>query len=161
MKYVDITKLNKITLLKHFEEERQEWLATEMSEADIALIHFGKLDKAGKPINPKERGDYGIWLAERSRTRPDHKYASGSLLSLEALYEGSWLADSTDVISEVEQTMDTERLLSTLTELQRVCFVEVRMNGRTQADVAAQLNISRDSVKQAVSAAVKKIKKYF
>ena len=161
MKNVDITKLKKTALLKHLEEERQEWLAAGMSEETIALIHFGELDKDGKPVDPKERGDYGNWLAERKHRRPDHKYAPGSPLSLEALYEGSWLADSTDVIGEVEQRMDTQRLFDTLTELQRICFIEVRMNGRTQEDVGVSLNISRESVKQAVSAAVKKLKKYF
>lgn len=161
MKNVDITKLNKTALLKHFEEERQEWLAAGMLEEDITLIHFGKLDKDGKPVNPKERGDYSVWLAERCLKRPDHKYAPGSPLSLESLYEGYWLADSTDVIGEVEQRMDAQQLFDTLTELQRICFIEVRMNGKTQAGLAAQLNISRESVKQAVSAAVKKLKKYF
>ena len=57
----DFTKLNKKALLENFEQERQEWLAAGMSEADIFKIHFGELDENGKLVRLKDScygGDY-------------------------------------------------------------------------------------------------------
>jgi hypothetical protein len=68
MNNVDITKLSFKHLMEHFEQERREWLEMGMNEADIFRVHFGD-------ENESKKGDYHIWLNERSHTRSDHKYA--------------------------------------------------------------------------------------
>jgi hypothetical protein len=64
--------------------------------------------------------------AARKHTRPDHKYAPGEPLSLSNLkYEGQWFADQGESISHVDSTIDLERAMSALTELQRRYVVKV------------------------------------
>ncbi|GHV14154.1 hypothetical protein FACS1894219_09880 [Clostridia bacterium] len=166
MNSADIYKLKREALMEAFEKERQEWLASGMSEADIYRIHFGDYgkDKGERNGAEPDYGDYGVWLSERKHIRPDHKYAPGVPLSLESVkYEGSWFKDigATDELLNIEQKADIEVLLLNLTDYQRRCFEEVRLNGRTQSDVAAELCVSRESAKQAVAGAVKKLKKFF
>jgi RNA polymerase sigma factor (sigma-70 family) len=96
----------------------------------------------------------------RKHSRP-HKY-TGIPVSLEEIAEnGAETAANRNGYDEVETALDLERALATLTELQRLCFVEVELNGRTQQSVADHLGVSRESVKQAVFGAKKKLKKYF
>ena len=149
----DFTKLSKEALLTHFEQERQECLEAGMDEAAIFRMHFGE-DGNG--------GDYATWLAERKQIRPDHKYCPGRPVAIETVDQaGALINDSRDVIGEVESQIDAEAALSTLTDLQRFCFVEVELNGRTQQSVAAELSKSRETVKYAIGAARKNLKKYF
>ena len=156
MNNTDITKLSRKQLMEHFEQERQEWLSAGMNEADIFRIHFGEENENGRG------GDYRVWLDERKRVRPDHKYAPGTPVAIDTVDpDGAWINGGMGGIDESEFNIDLEAALSTLTELQRKSFVEVRLNERTQAEVAEELGVSRESIKQAIAGALKKLKKYF
>ena len=161
----DLVRLSRKALLEHFEQERLEWLAAGMNEAAIFRIHFGDIDVNCKLIIPKDGsfgGDYLSWLAERKHIRPDHKYAPGTPIAIDTVDpEGTWINTDCSGLDDIEFNIDLEAVLSTLTELQRVSFIEVRLHGQTQADVARILNVSRESVKQAIRGALKKLKKYF
>ena len=152
----DFNKLSREQLMLHFEQERQEWLSAGMSEADISRIHFGTDEENGRG------GDYRIWLDERKHTRPDRKYAPGTPVAIDAVDPNSaWISDGRGGLDDAEFGIDLDAALRLLTDLQRVSFVEVRLNGRTQSDVADELNVSRESVKQAINGALKKLKKIF
>jgi len=99
-------------------------------------------------------------LSGRKHTRP-HKYTGipGSLE--EAAERGEEVADQRDDYAEIETAMDMERALATLTELQRLCFVEVRMKGRGYREVAAEIGKSRSVVEKAVKGAISKLLKLF
>ena len=156
MNNTDFTKLSRKQLMEHFECERQEWLAAGMSEGDIFRIHFGEEDENGLG------GDYRIWLDERKHTRPDRKYAPGAPIAIDAVDpSGAWISGGRSGLDDAEFGIDLDSALLLLTDLQRVCFVEVKLNGRTQSDIADELGISRESVKQAINGALKKLKKYF
>ena len=148
---VDITKLRRKELLTHFECERRLWLDAGMSEAAIFLVHFGENGRGG---------DYAVWLAERKHTRNDHKYAPGIPVAIDMIDpDCAWISSGRNTMDEVEFKIDMEAALSTLTDLQRRSFCGVRLDGRTQKDVADELGISRDSVKQAIEGAIKKLMK--
>jgi RNA polymerase sigma factor (sigma-70 family) len=152
----DYTYLSRRALLNHLEAERQEWLAAGMCDTDIHRVHFGSDDENGRG------GDYGVWLADRRRVRDDHKYAPGTPVALDTVDpDGVWLSSGHGGIDDVEFNIELESALSLLTPLQRVSFIEVRLNGRTQADVADELGVLRECVKQAIAGALKKLKKYF
>jgi RNA polymerase sigma factor (sigma-70 family) len=137
------------------ESERREWLAAGMSEADIHRVHFGEEHENGRG------GDYGVWLSERKHCRPDRKYAPGVAVAIDTVDpDGAWISGGNGGIDEVEFMTDLEAALDELTELQRKSFVEVRLNERTQADVADELGVSRESVKQAITGALKKLRKF-
>ena len=161
----DFVKLSKKELLEHFENERQEWLALGMSEAVIFRVHFGDLDSDGKLIRPKDGsygGDYLLWLAERKHTRPDHKYAPGTPVAIDTVDpDGAWISSGRGGIDDAEFNVDLEAALSTLTELQRFCFVEVCINDRTYRSVAAERGKSVGTVSDAVRAAKEKMKNFF
>jgi RNA polymerase sigma factor (sigma-70 family) len=152
----DFIRLSRKQLLEHFECERQEWLVAGMSEADIYRVHFGEENEKGRG------GDYRVWLNERKHVRPDHKYAPGVPTAIDTVDpNGAWISGGRGGMDDVEFQTDLEAAMSTLTPLQRSSFIEVRLNGRTQAAVADELGVSRDSVKQAINGAAKKLKKYF
>ena len=152
----DFTKLTRKRLFDRFEQERQEWLISGMSEADIFRIHFGEPYECGRG------GDYRMWLDERKHMRPDRKYAFGSPVAVNLIDpNGVWISGGRGGLDEVDVVLDLMLALSLLTEMQRVCFIEARLIGRTQAEVANNLGISRDSVKQAVAGALKKLKPFF
>ena len=73
-------------------------------------------------------------------------------------YEGGWFKDMHDAIGEIETMMDTEALLSSLTELQRTCFEEIRLNGRFQQEIADELGKSRSTVRRAAEGAAEILK---
>jgi DNA-binding CsgD family transcriptional regulator len=149
-------RLSRKEMLAHFEQERQEWLKAGMSEADIFYIHFGNESEDGRG------GDYRVWLDERKHTRSDHKYAPGTPVAIDVVDPNSaWIGGDKGGLCEVEFGIDLEIALAQLTSLQRSSFIEVRLNGRTQADVATALGVSRESVKQAINGALKKLKKIF
>jgi len=156
MDYPNFKKLSREQLMEHFEQERQEWLKAGMSDADIHRIHFGEESENGRG------GDYRMWLDERKHTRPDHKYAPGTPVAIDAVDpESAWISGGRGGLDDAEFNIDFESAFSQLTDLQRRSFIEVRLNGRTQADVASDLGVSRESVKQAIVGAVKKLKKFF
>ena len=152
----DFTKLSRKQLIEHFEQERQEWLAAGMSEADIFRIHFGEGNEKGRG------GDYRMWLDKRKHTRPDRKYSTGAPVSIDAVdREGAWIGDGCKELDIVEFNIDFEVALSTLTELQRFCFVSAVVNGMTHQSIADVLKTTRQNVDKHVRAATKKIKSFF
>jgi hypothetical protein len=156
MNNTDFTKLSRKQLMEQFETERQEWLAAGMSEADIHLVHFGEENEKGRG------GDYRVWLNERKHTRPDHKYAPGTPAAIDAVDpDSAWISGGRGGLDEAEFNIDFEAALLSLTELQRFCFVEVEMNGRTQQSVADEIGKTRVNVQYALGAAKKNLKKYF
>jgi len=155
VKSIDITKLSKRQLIKHFEQERQEWLTLGMSEAHIFYIHFGCLNENGWG------GDYRVWLDEQKHIRSNHKYCPGSPLIIHELdTEGIWIADTRDDITEAEIQIDINNALNNLTELQRFCFVEVILFERTQQSVALEIKIKQPNVHKHIKAAMKKLQSY-
>ena len=156
MSNTDFAKLSRKQLIEHFERERLEWLDAGMSEADIFRIHFGDEKENGRG------GDYRVWLNERKHTRPDHKYAPGMPVAIDVVDpSGEWISNGRGGLDDAEFNIDLEAALSKLTELQRFCFVEVVLNGRTQESVAIEIGKTRENVKYAIGAANKNLKKYF
>ena len=92
----------------------------------------------------------------------NRKHSRRHPISLEhADYEGEWFKDKADPIGDTEAAIDSEQALASLTELQRVCFTEVKMSGRGYREVAADLDKSRSVVEKAVKGAAEKLKKFF
>jgi len=152
----DLMKLSRKQLLEQFEQERKEWLAAGMSEVDILRIQFGEENENGRG------GDYRVWLNERKHTRPDHKYAPGKPVAIDMVDpHGDWISGGHGDLDDVEFSIDFKTALTTLTELQRFCFVEVALNGRTQQSVADELGIKQQVVDRHIRAAKKKIKNIF
>ncbi|WP_162291827.1 MULTISPECIES: sigma-70 family RNA polymerase sigma factor [Blautia] len=90
-----------------------------------------------------------------------HKH-TGVPISYESVFEnGGQVADKKDAFDQIELNIDLKKALSELTEIQRHCFVQVCINGKTQRDVAKELNKSKTVVAQAILGARKKLKKYF
>ena len=90
------------------------------------------------------------------------KHSRRHPISLEnAEYEGEWFQDKTDPIGDAEAAIDEERALASLTELQRHCFVEICMNGRTYRELALERGKSLGTVSEAVASAKEKMKKFF
>ena len=156
MANLNYTGIDRVELARLFEQERREWFGAGMSEADIYRMHFGDECDNGRG------GDYRVWLWECARVRANRKYAPGAPVSLEeADPDGEWISAGRGALDDVDFDADLEAAMSMLTALQRTSFVEVRLNGRTQADVATELCVSRESVKQAIDGALKKLRKYF
>jgi hypothetical protein len=156
VEYSNFSKLSREALLECFEQERKEWLAAGMSEADIHLIHFGEEKEKGRG------GDYRVWLNERKHRRPDHKYAPGTPAAIDAVDpNGAWISGGRGGLDEVEFQADLEVALATLTELQRFCFVEVYLNDRAYTDVAKHCGKHHSTIQESVKAASAKIKNYF
>jgi len=76
-------------------------------------------------------------------------------------YEGDWLEDTRDRISETETRMLFEQAADALTGPQRICFAEVCLYGRTQKSVADELGVAQQTVDRHIRAARKKLKKFF
>jgi len=165
MNNLNFVNLARTALFEAFEEERQEWLAAGMSEADIYLIHFGETDKDGKLHRPKDGGyasDYFAWLDERRHSRPDHKYSPGAPVAIDAVDpDGAWISDGRSGLNDAEFSIDLATVLDKLTELQRFCFVEVCLNGRTFTDVAKSCGKHHSTIQESVKAAKEKLKKFF
>ena len=99
---------------------------------------------------------------DKEEFNSNRKHSRRYPISLENCeYEGEWFEDKHDAISQAESSVDMERALASLTELQRICFVEVKLNGRGYRDIAAELNKSRSVVEKAVKGAVDKLKTFF
>jgi hypothetical protein len=156
MNNADYAKLSRKQLITQFEQERQEWLEAGMSEADVHRVHFGEEHENGGG------GDYRAWLNGRKHTRADRKYSPGTPVAVDTVDpDGAWISGGRGGLDDADFSVDLENALSTLTELQRFCFVEVEMNGRTQQSVADELGKSREDVKYAIGAAKKNLRKFF
>jgi RNA polymerase sigma factor (sigma-70 family) len=100
--------------------------------------------------------------ANRRHTRPDHKYAPGAPVSLDSLeYDGDWLADQNDGIALAELSIDLERAMASLTDLQRRYVSEVYLCGCSYAELARKDSISEAAVRKHVKLAITKLKNYF
>jgi len=156
MDNTNFKKLSRQQLMEHFEQERQEWLKIGMSEADIFRIHFGEESEKGRG------GDYRMWLNERKHTRPDRKYAPGTPVAIDAVDpEGAWISSGRGGLDDADFNIDLEAALSILTDSQRYCFVEVKLNDSTQAACAKKLGVRQQVVDKHIKAAIKKLQKFF
>ena len=156
MNNTDFTRLSRKQLMEHFERERQEWLAAEMSETDIFRVHFGNEDEDGRG------GDYRIWLNERKQTRSDRKYAPGTPVAIDEVDpDGAWISDGRRELDDIETQTDFDRAFNFLTELQRYSIIEVCLKERSYRDVAKERNKHHSTIAEAVKTAKEKIKKYF
>jgi len=100
--------------------------------------------------------------ANRSHTRADHKYAPGEPISFDSLdYFGEWFTDRGDNMEAVKLSLDLERALALLTDLQRQYFIMNRLEGYSCAEIARREGKHKVTVLDIVEAAEKKIKKYF
>ena len=152
----DFTNLSRKQLMKHFEQERQEWLDAGMSEADIFRVHFGEIDENGRG------GDYRIWLDERKHSRTDHKYAQGGSLSYcDNVYDDRKNSSRCNEIENLELSMDMEGALSILTELQRRYSIYVIIYGYTYTEVAQKYGVSEAAIRKHVKHAKQKMKVFF
>jgi len=96
----------------------------------------------------------------RKHTR-SHKY-TGFPVSYEEISEnGEQVADQVDTLTQIEFDIDYKQALSDLTDIQRYCFTEVCIRGKSQRYVAEELSRSKSFVTQAINGARKKLKKYF
>jgi len=96
---------------------------------------------------------------DRDAFNSERKHSRHHPMSLDHCeHHGEWFEDKHDAISEIELAIDLERALSTLTDLQRVCLVETRQNGKTQQELAVELGKSRSTVQKAVNGAIETLK---
>jgi RNA polymerase sigma factor (sigma-70 family) len=141
---------------KHLERERQQMLAAGMSEADIYRLHFGEENENGRG------GDYGVWLSERKHLRPDRKYSPGVPVAIDTIDpDSARISDGKSGLEDIEFEIDLKAAMNTLTELQRLCFIQVELRDRTQKAVADELKISQQMVDKHIKAAKKKLKVFF
>jgi RNA polymerase sigma factor (sigma-70 family) len=64
-------------------------------------------------------------------------------------------------IDNADFNIDLEAALMMLTESQKFCFVSVKLNGRTQQSVAAELGIRQPNVFKHIKKAEEKLKIFF
>jgi hypothetical protein len=156
MDYSNYAKMSRKALLESFEQERQEWLAAGMSDEAISRVHFGEEDEDGRG------GDYGVWLAERRRVRPDHKYAPGTPVAIDAVDpDSAWISGGRGGLDETEFNIDLEAALSKLSAKQKLCFVEVEINDRTQQEASKALGIAQPNLCKHIRDAKRKLKIFF
>jgi len=143
--------------MKHFEQERQEWLAIGMNEADIFRIHFGEIDENGKG------GDYRMWLDERKHIRSDHKYSYCKPVSLESMdYGGEWFSDNSDFLSDLIKTEDVTRLHIAIAKLlpeQQILIKRIYFNNEKIVDIATEQGVSKVAIHNRLAKIQKKFKK--
>jgi len=142
--------------VKHFEQERQEWLAAGMNEADIFRIHHGELEENGRG------GDYRIWLDERKHTRSDHKYAKGESLSFcDELYDEEEYTGNSNEIERLELSIDLAKVLSKLTERERFLVAAVYYHGRSYSEIAKEERKHRSTIMREVKTVTEKFKQLY
>jgi len=156
MTYPDLAVLSRKQLMEHFEQERQDWLAAGMSEADVYCVHFGDETENGRG------GDYRMWLNERKHLRSDHKYSPGTPVAIDTVDpDGAWISGGRGGLDAVEFEIDLESALATLTESQRLCFIEVVMNDKTQQEASRTLGIAQPNICKHIRDAKKKLRNFF
>ena len=103
-----------------------------------------------------------LTVMDREEFNSNRKHIRRHPISLEnCAYEGEWFEDKHSTISAIELAIDMKPALCLLTDLQRTCFVETILGGKSQREVAAELGKSRSTVQKAVDGAVEIIKKFF
>ena len=95
---------------------------------------------------------------ERRHRRPDHKYACGTPLSLDA--EDWLMLHTTTSYSAVELKIDFEIALESLTELQRRYFILSRMHGYSTYEIAQFVGKAQPVVYKSIAQAERKIKSF-
>ena len=100
--------------------------------------------------------------ADREEYNSNRKHRRRYPISLEnCAYEGEWFEDKDNPINDTETAIQWKQTSVALTELQRFCFVEVCLDGRTQQSVADELGIRQQVVDRHIKAAKKKLKVLF
>jgi len=146
-------KLSRQQVLVHFEQEREEWLAAGMSEADIFRVQFGEESEKGKG------GDYRVWLDERKHTRSDHKYAPGTPVAYDAVDpNNAWINGGRGGLDDAEFNIDFETALSKLPTAQRDLAEAIIFGGLTPAEYARGKQISKAAVSQTLERIRKNLK---
>jgi len=113
-------------------------------------------------VTQLEKADAEEVSDNRRHRRSDHKYAPGEPVSLDSLdYDGEWLTDRDDSIEATKISLDLERALALLTELQRRYFIMNHLEGYSCAEIARREGKHKVTVLDIVEAAEKKIQKYF
>jgi len=101
-------------------------------------------------------------IADCEEYNSNRKHSRRQPISLENCeYEGEWFEDKGNPINDTEAAILWERASAALTELQRLCFGEACLNGRTQQSVADELGIRQQVVDRHIKAAKKKLKVLF
>ena len=96
---------------------------------------------------------------DKKEFNSDRRHNSRCTVALDGCeFEGDWFMDGSDAIAEIEAVIDMERALAALTELQRICFTETKLNGKPQREVAVGLGKSRSTVRRAVDGALQILK---
>jgi RNA polymerase sigma factor (sigma-70 family) len=87
------------------------------------------------------------------------------LVSREAGEEGTemlvTIPASTDVCTEVENTLFLQQALSLLTPQQRAVIAKIILEGAPEQEVAGEMGITRQAVNRIKMRALKRLKKYF
>ena len=119
-----------------------------------------ELDESWHDILTTE--DHEDFNQERSHTRPDHKYAPGEPVSLNAGEStDDWLVFSTlTSYKAVELKVDLEMALETLTPLQRRYFVMNRIWGYKTTEIARFESKAQPTVFEVIMMAEKKIRDF-
>jgi len=100
--------------------------------------------------------------ANRRHIRNDHKYAPGTPISLNTVDESAEIPCKPRNIPDMAGIInDLRTALERLTHMQRFCFIETELGGRTQQSVADELGIAQKNVNKHIKAARKKIKIFF
>ena len=100
-------------------------------------------------------------LNDRKHSRPDHKYAPYTPLSLESLYEGAWFVADEDHITAAELIIDLTRALARLTILQRRYFIMARIGGYSYVEIGAFEHKDPSTIQRHIESAEKKIRRFF
>ena len=126
-------------------------------------MKYEYITSTGKVAIEVDEQFYDLLVAmDREEYNSDRKHSRRYPISLENCeYEGDWFEDKHNPINDTETAIQWEQASAALTELQRLCFVEVGLNGRTQQSVADELGIKQQVVDRHIKAAKKKLKVLF
>ena len=100
--------------------------------------------------------------AERRHTRPDHKYAPGTPISINELETaGIDIVDQQNGFLDVELDIDLDKALTTLTVLQRRYFVLAHLHGYSNAEIGRIYGRDRSTIREALKTVNAKLKNNF
>ena len=99
---------------------------------------------------------------DNDEANSNRKHSRRYPISLENCeYEGEWFEDKNNPINNTEAAIQWEQASAALTDLQRLCFTEVCINGKTHRQLAAEIGVTHQAVNNHINDARKKLKKYF
>jgi DNA-directed RNA polymerase specialized sigma24 family protein len=106
---------------------------------------------------------YDILIAmDTEKYNSDRKHDRRNPMSLESSpFGGEWLEDKRAYATEAETAILWQQASASLTEMQRLCFVEVCLNGETERSFAKHIGLSHQAVHNHIAAARKKLKIFF